>query len=296
MYKSSVPQGSTYVACMALSFVCAITVVAWSSYAQVQSKLLHKLQSVVAVEAFRVKTTGILVLSFALFGVSAVSFIVAFSFVGFIKPWIQTQDAVENAPIKSYLLGSLPPGTVGPVNRLANPYWVEITVQSDYLMYALPIAIAGWTLLAIGVCVVLYVYKCFRDFKNEHKNTDKAGMMTADSQEQEDQSKESEQEDQGANQRVETALDLLGSHASQGSFIAGNVFFEIVFSSISFHAAPTLAYFSLASLAFLLATIVVFASISVPIALSYAGARKELLLQKLMPLLMLTDRCFISGA
>ena len=293
MYKSQVAEGSTYVACMAISFVCAITVVAWSSYTQVQSKLLDKLESVAAVEAFRNDTTGMFVLSSALFGVSAVSFIIAFSFVGFIKPWFQTKDAVQNAPIKSYLLGSLPPGTVGPVNRLANPYWVEISVQSEYLNYALPIAIAGWTLLAIGLCILVYVYKCFSGLKSDRESSDKSRMIATGGQAA---SVSLEQEDRSANQRVETALDFLGSHASQGSFIAGNVFFEIVFSSISFDAAPTLAYFSLASLAFLLSTVVIFTNISVPIALSNADARKDFLLQKLMPLLLLTQGCFIAGA
>ena len=293
MYKSQVPQGSTYVACMALSFVCAITVVAWSSYTQVQIKLLEK-ESIAAVEAFRQKTTFMFMLSSALFGVSAVSFIIAFSFVGFIKPWIQTKDAVENAPIQPYLLGSLPPGTVGLVNRLANPYWVEIKLQSSYLSYALPIAIAGWTLLAIGICIVVYVYKCFCDVKKKtQQSSESTGMMDSQAV---SQSTEPEGGDPLANQRVETALDFLGSLASQGSFVAGNVFFEIVFTSISFYAAPTLAYISLASIAFLLATVVMFTSISVPVAMSNAGARKELLLQKLKPLLSLTEGCFTAGA
>ena len=222
MYKSQVPLGSTYVACMALSFVCAITVVAWSSYTQVQSKLLEK-ESIAAVEAFRQKTTFMFMLSSALFGVSAVSFIIAFSFVGFIKPWIQTKDAVEYAPIQPYLLGSLPPGTVGLVNRLANPYWVEIKVQSSYLNYALPIAIAGWTLLAIGICIVVYVYKCNRDVKKKTtQSSESTGMIDSQAV---SRSTEPEGGDPLANQRVETALDFLGSLASQGSFVAGNVFF-----------------------------------------------------------------------
>jgi len=301
MYKSEVPPGSTYVACMALSFVCAITVVAWSSYTQVQSKLLER-DSIAAVEAFRKKTTFMFLLSSALFGVSAVSFIIAFSFVGFIKPWLQTKDAFEYAPILPYLLGSRPPGTVGLVNRLASAYWVEIKLQSSYLNYALPIAIAGWTLLAIGICIVVYVYKCFRDLKKKTRlNSESTGMVDSQAV---SRSGEPEGGDPLANQRVETALDFLGSLASQGSFVAGNVFFEIVFTSISFYAAPTLAYISLASIAFLLATVVMFTSVSVPVAMSNAGAKKEsarkefvgLLLQKLKPLLSLTEGCFIAGA
>ena len=83
------------------------------------------------------------------------------------------------------------------------------------------------------------------------------------------------------------------------SFIAGNVFFEIVFSSISFDAAPIFAYFFLSSLSFLLATIVIIISIVVPVALSnistnHSGMKQTLLL-KFKPLMQLAERCFIAS-
>ena len=69
-------------------------------------------------------------------------------------------------------------------------------------------------------------------------------------------------------------------------------------------AAARLPLFGYLSIAFLLATVVMFTSVSVPVAMSNAGARKEsarkefvgLLLQKLQPLLSLTEGCFIAGA
>jgi len=77
------------------------------------------------------------------------------------------------------------------------------------------------------------------------------------------------------------------------------VFFEIVFSSISFDAAPVFSYFILASLSFLLATIVIITSIIIPVALfnvdaAQSGA-KELLLLKFKPLMQLAERCFIAS-
>jgi hypothetical protein len=79
--------------------------------------------------------------------------------------------------------------------------------------------------------------------------------------------------------------------------VAGNVFFEIVFSSISFDAAPVFSYFILSSLSFLLATIVIITSIIIPVALSNAlhGSAKETLLLKFKPLMQLAERCFIGS-
>ena len=83
------------------------------------------------------------------------------------------------------------------------------------------------------------------------------------------------------------------------------MFFEIVFSSISFDAAPVFSYFILASLSFLLATIVIITSIVIPVALfnvdaAQSGAKdlggaKELLLLKFKPLMQLAERCFIAS-
>jgi hypothetical protein len=80
------------------------------------------------------------------------------------------------------------------------------------------------------------------------------------------------------------------------SFVAGNVFFEIVFSSISFTAAPVYAYFTLASLSFAVATIVLVIGIIVPVALSNvhsAGGAKDMLMRRLQPLVQLSYRCCI---
>ncbi len=81
--------------------------------------------------------------------------------------------------------------------------------------------------------------------------------------------------------------------------MAGNVFFEIVFSSISFDAAPVFSYFILASFSFLLATIVIITSIIIPVALSNVdasrGGAKEALLLKFKPLMQLAERCFIAS-
>jgi hypothetical protein len=78
--------------------------------------------------------------------------------------------------------------------------------------------------------------------------------------------------------------------------VAGNVFFEIVFSSISFDAAPVFSYFILASIAFFLATIVIITSIIIPVALSNVhDASKQQLLLKFKLLMQLSERCFIAS-
>ncbi len=79
--------------------------------------------------------------------------------------------------------------------------------------------------------------------------------------------------------------------AMTASFVAGNVFFEIVFSSITFNSAPVFAYFVLSSLAFALGTIVIVISVIVPVALSNVhgeGGRKNALMLKLKPLVGLS--------
>jgi len=126
-----------------LSFCAAITVVAWSSYVQVENKILEKFgaKSVGCREAFRRSTTPIFLASVILFGISVTSFVTAFVLIGYIKPCtqpptpnpnppnptpytpkgIQTSDIVQIDVIKPYLLPKgTPAGTTGPVNRLAN--------------------------------------------------------------------------------------------------------------------------------------------------------------------------------
>jgi hypothetical protein len=77
--------------------------------------------------------------------------------------------------------------------------------------------------------------------------------------------------------------------------VAGNVFFEIVFSSISFNAGPVHTYFTLASLAFALGTIVIVIGVVIPVALSNVHAKdgmKDALMLKLKPLVALShDLC-----
>jgi hypothetical protein len=124
MYKTSVSNGAAYVAAMAVrcaaarsslnshrlvppllflsllnfphthphlscaSFIAAITVVAWASFIQVESKILEKQgdNSVGSREAFRKKTTSVFAASVVLFGVSVAAFVYSFSIIGYIKP------------------------------------------------------------------------------------------------------------------------------------------------------------------------------------------------------------------
>ena len=127
------------------SFVAAITVVAWSSFIQVESKILEKFgaKSVGCREAFRQRTTPVFLAAAFLFGVSVTSFVTAFILIGYIKPCtpiiqlqphttipttshshtcqgVQTADSVQVDFIQPYLLGKLPKGSKAPVNRLAN--------------------------------------------------------------------------------------------------------------------------------------------------------------------------------
>jgi hypothetical protein len=113
-------------------------VVAWSSFIQVESKILEKItvKSVGCREAFRRKTTPIFICAVALFALSVISFVAAFVLIGYIKPCafnfkclssnphslqgVQTSDIIETDFIRPHLLGRLSPGTKGPVNRLAN--------------------------------------------------------------------------------------------------------------------------------------------------------------------------------
>jgi hypothetical protein len=76
--------------------------------------------------------------------------------------------------------------------------------------------------------------------------------------------------------------------------VAGNVFFEILFSSISFDSAPVYAYFVLSSLAFALGTIIIIISITIPVALSNvhtAGGARDALMVKLKPLVEVSHDC-----
>ncbi len=70
------------------SFVAAITVVAWSSFIQVESKILEKIgaKSAGCREAFRQRTTPVFFAAVLLFGVSVTSFVTAFILIGYIKP------------------------------------------------------------------------------------------------------------------------------------------------------------------------------------------------------------------
>ncbi len=123
---------------------------AWSSFIQVESKILEKqgASSVGSREAFRKKTSSVFVAAVVLFGISVAAFVYSFSIIGYIKPCqharalqvhttspnriisnallifccqgLQVADAVEIDTIKSHLLGALPAGSKGLVNRLAN--------------------------------------------------------------------------------------------------------------------------------------------------------------------------------
>jgi hypothetical protein len=69
-----------------------------------------------------------------------------------------------------------------------------------------------------------------------------------------------------------------------------------VFSSISFDDAPVFFYFSLSSISFLLATLVVITSIIVPVALSNVeSSNKQALVLRLRPLMQFAERCFIAS-
>lgn len=74
------------------SFISAITVVAWSSFIEVESKILEKQgsKSVGCREAFRRRTAPVFAGAVVLFGVSVASFVYAFSIIGYIKPCAQT--------------------------------------------------------------------------------------------------------------------------------------------------------------------------------------------------------------
>jgi hypothetical protein len=83
---------------------------------------------------------------------------------------------------------------------------------------------------------------------------------------------------------------------SAASFAAGNVFFEIVFSSISFDSAPVIVYFTLSSLTFALGTMTIIISIIIPVAVQNAHAArgaKSALMLKLKPLVQLSHLCCI---
>ena len=203
---------------LSASFVAAITVVAWSSFIQVESKILEKIgaKSVGSREAFRQKTTPVFYAAVLLFGVSVTSFVTAFILIGYIKPCtqipqlpnpqtqnpnpkpktlspkpqaptptsshshtypgVQTADSVQIDFIRPYLLGQLPPGSKGPVNRLANrtytractrariytptlpsAYWVEISIESDFFPYTLPMSIAGAIIFFFALAASVYV-------------------------------------------------------------------------------------------------------------------------------------------
>jgi hypothetical protein len=84
------------------------------------------------------------------------------------------------------------------------------------------------------------------------------------------------------------------SHFFAASFAAGNVFFEIVFSSISFHSAPVFAYFVLASLTFALGTITIIINIIIPVVVQYVhavGSAKSTLMLKMKPLVEVSHIC-----
>ena len=70
------------------SFIAAITVVAWSSFIQVESKILEKQgdNSVGSREAFRKRTTPMFVAAVVLFGISVTAFVYSFCVIGYIKP------------------------------------------------------------------------------------------------------------------------------------------------------------------------------------------------------------------
>ncbi len=112
MYKTKVQNGAPYVAAMAIrsaaanrfpilydyffvansvlffSFIAAITVVAWASFIEVESKILEKQggKSVGCREAFRKRTAPVFAGAVVLFGVSVASFVYAFAIIGYIKP------------------------------------------------------------------------------------------------------------------------------------------------------------------------------------------------------------------
>ena len=82
----SPPHTHPHLSCA--SFIAAITVVAWASFIQVESKILEKQgdNSVGSREAFRKKTTSVFAASVVLFGVSVAAFVYSFSIIGYIKP------------------------------------------------------------------------------------------------------------------------------------------------------------------------------------------------------------------
>jgi hypothetical protein len=150
------------------SFVAAITVVAWSSFIQVENKILEKhcSASVGCREAFRRKTTPVFLAAVFLFGVSVVSFVIAFIIIGYIKPCmqfqfprifdshstfqgVQTADVVQIDFIKPHLLKGLPLGTRGLVNRLANRMYMHIHSQPlpVHMLVCLRFFLTGFSVL-----------------------------------------------------------------------------------------------------------------------------------------------------
>lgn len=132
MYKTQVQNGAPYVAAMAIryvagfcflfvheyliadcvwfaSFSCAITVVAWSSFIQVESKILEKQgsKSVGCREAFRRRTAPVFAGAVVLFGLSVASFVYAFSIIGYIKPCAQTHPKPAPNLQSNTVLGNL---------------------------------------------------------------------------------------------------------------------------------------------------------------------------------------------
>ena len=83
-----------------VSFIAAITVVAWSSFIEVESKILEKQgsKSVGCREAFRRRTAPVFAGAVVLFGVSVASFVYAFAIIGYIKPCAQTNPKPDPNP------------------------------------------------------------------------------------------------------------------------------------------------------------------------------------------------------
>jgi hypothetical protein len=122
-----------------LSFVAAITVVAWSSYVQVENKILEKFgaKSVGCREAFRKRTTPIFLASVILFGISVTSFVTAFFLIGYIKPCTQP-------PNPQPLLLTLPKGSKPPTLLKSTSYGL-ICFQKDRLREQQDASIASQT-------------------------------------------------------------------------------------------------------------------------------------------------------